>query len=315
MTTPAGGPYVSSAFAFAPGSSGNFTYDVTASDAWTPANSSVTTLNVTEDSTAPAASILCNGAACAAGWYTASPVSVDAGGVRDAGAGADQIRYTTDGTDPTIFTGTVYAGSFNLASEGVTTVKYRAFDRVGNDTGVLTRTVRIDTIAPDTTIDSTPGGATQDTTPIFAFSSPEAGATFQTRLNGGSWSTETSPLTLGPLAENTYTLEVRATDIAGNIDASPASFTFTVDTTAANTTITSAPPAASSSTNASFSFTASDAGPGFECRLDGGAFADCSQPCLLHRPDRGSAHGSRCAPRTPPATSTPRPPRRRGRST
>ena len=71
---------------------------------------------------------------------------------------------------------------------------------------------------------------------------------------------------------------MRATDAAGNVDASPASFTFTVDTTPANTTITSSPPAASSSTSASFSFTASDAGPGFECSIDGGAFADCSSP-------------------------------------
>ena len=79
VSTPAGGPYVSSAFSFNAGATGNFTYDVTASDAWTPPNTTVTTLNVTEDSTAPAASILCNAAACSAGWYTASPVSVDAG--------------------------------------------------------------------------------------------------------------------------------------------------------------------------------------------------------------------------------------------
>ena len=277
VTTPAGGPYVSSAFTFAAGSSGNFTHAVTASDAWTPPNTSVTTLNLTDDSAAPAASILCNAAACSAGWYVSSPVSVTLA-APDAGAGLDQIRYTTDGTDPTIFTGTVYSGAFDVAAEGVTTVKYRAFDRIGNDTGVQSQTVRIDTIAPGTTIDSAPAAATQDTTPTFAFSSPETGSTFQVRLNGGSWTTETSPLTLGPLAENTYTFEVRATDVAGNVDASPASFVFTVDTTSANTTITSSPPAASNSTSASFSFTASDAGPGFECRLDGGAFADCSSP-------------------------------------
>ena len=277
VSTPAGGPYVSSSFTFGAGSTGNFGYGVTANDAWTPANSTLTTLNVTEDSTAPTGGMLCNGAACSAGWYTTSPVSVTLA-APDAGAGLDQIRFTTDGTDPTIFTGTVYAGAFTVAAEGVTTVKYRAFDRIGNDTGVLTRTVRIDTVAPGTTIDSTPAAATQDTTPTFAFSSPEAGSTFQVRIGGGAWTTETSPLTLGPLAEGTYTFEVRATDAAGNVDASPASFTFTVDTSPANTTITSAPATASSSTSASFSFTASDAGPGFECRIDGGAFADCSSP-------------------------------------
>ena len=277
ISTPAGGPYVSSTISFNAGSTGNFTYDVTASDAWTPPNTAVTTLNVTEDSTAPAPSILCNGSACSAGWYTASPVSVTLA-APDAGAGLDQIRYTIDGTDPTVLTGSVYAGAFTVAAEGVTTVKYRAFDRIGNDSGVLTQAVRIDTVAPDTTIDSAPSAATQDTTPTFAFSSTEAGSTFQVRVDGGAWTTETSPLTLGPLAESTYAFDVRAIDAAGNVDATPASFTFTVDTTPANTTITSSPPAASNSTSASFSFTASDAGPGFECRLDGGAFADCSSP-------------------------------------
>ena len=277
VSTPAGGPYVSSAISFSAGSTGNFTYDVTASDAWTPPNTAVTTLNVTEDSTAPTASILCNGAACSAGWYTASPVSVTLA-APDAGAGLDQIRYTTDGTDPTILTGAVYAGVFTVAAEGATTVKYRAFDRIGNDTGVLAQTVQIDTVAPDTAIDSTPAAATPDTTPTFAFSSPEPGTTFQSRVDGGSWTTAVSPLTLGPLAESTYTFDVRAIDAAGNVDATPASFTFTVDTTPANTTITSSPPSASNSTSASFSFTASDAGPGFECRIDGGVFANCSSP-------------------------------------
>ena len=180
VSTPAGGPYVSSAFSFNAGSSGNFTHDVTASDSWTPPNTSVTTLNLTDDSAAPAASILCNAAACSAGWYLSSPVSVTLA-APDAGAGLDQIRYTTDGSDPTILTGNVYGGAFDVAAEGVTTVKYRAFDRIGNDTGVLTQLVRIDTIAPDTTIDSAPAAATQDTTPTFAFSSPEAGSTFQVR--------------------------------------------------------------------------------------------------------------------------------------
>ena len=239
VSTPAGGPYVSSAITFGAGSTGNFTYDVTANDAWTPPNSAVTTLNVTEDSTAPAASILCNGAACSAGWYTASPVSVTLA-APDAGAGLDQIRYTTDGTDPTILTGNVYAGAFTVAAEGVTTVKYRAFDRIGNDTGVLAQTVRIDTVAPDTAIDSTPAAATQDTTPTFAFSSSEAGATFEVRLDGGAW-TSGEPAHSGPRRGLAHLRGARDRP-AGNVDATPATFTWTVDTTAPNTNITSSPP-------------------------------------------------------------------------
>jgi PASTA domain-containing protein/Big-like domain-containing protein len=44
------------------------------------------------------------------------------------------------------------------------------------------------------------------------------------------------------------------------------------------TTITSAPGSLSSSADASFSFTADEAGSAFECSLDGGSFAGCSSP-------------------------------------
>ena len=76
---------------------------------WTPTNSSVTTLNVTEELRLRRSGVLCNAAACAPGWYTAAPVTVTHAAA-DAGAGLDQIRYTTDGTDPTILPGNVYVG-------------------------------------------------------------------------------------------------------------------------------------------------------------------------------------------------------------
>src|SRR5205823_14552287 len=81
-----------------------------------------------------------------------------------------------------------------------------------------------------------------------------------------------------------HTFQVRATDAAGNTDPTPASYTWTVDTTPPpeatppGTTITAAPPARSGSSSASFSFTATEAGSSFACRLDGGAFAPCVSP-------------------------------------
>src|SRR5207302_2007978 len=69
-----------------------------------------------------------------------------------------------------------------------------------------------------------------------------------------------------------------ATDPAGNTDPTPASYTWTVDTTAPDTTITAAPPATSTSSSASFSFTATEAGSSFACQLDASAFTACASP-------------------------------------
>ena len=71
---------------------------------------------------------------------------------------------------------------------------------------------------------------------------------------------------------------MRATDAAGNTDLSPASFTWTVDTAAPNTTITAQPSDPSNVTGPSFSFSSSEGGSTFECQLDGGGWSSCSSP-------------------------------------
>jgi hypothetical protein len=100
---------------------------------------------VTPDSGLPSSSIQCDATACSAGWYTTSPVSITLSS-SDTGSGLSQIKYTTDGSDPTLGNGTVYAGAFNLPSTA--TVKYRAWDNVGNVEAVQSKLVQIDTTAP-----------------------------------------------------------------------------------------------------------------------------------------------------------------------
>ena len=60
----------------------------------------------------------------------------------------------------------------------------------------------------------------------------------------------------------------------------PASFTWVVDTTAPDTTITGNPPNPTNSTSATFNFTGNDGGgtgvASFECNLDGGGFSACT---------------------------------------
>ncbi|EFM12576.1 coagulation factor 5/8 type domain protein [Paenibacillus curdlanolyticus YK9] len=151
-----------------------------------------------------------------------------------------------------------------------------------------------DTTAPETTIDSGPAVVSSSTTATFTFSSNENG-TFEASLDGAAFAASTSPLTLTGLADGSHTLQVRAIDAAGNVDATPASYTWTVDTavtppqdtTAPETTIDSGPAAASNSATATFTFSSNENGT-FEASLDGAAFAASTSPLTL----TGLADGS-----------------------
>jgi uncharacterized repeat protein (TIGR01451 family) len=135
-----------------------------------------------------------------------------------------------------------------------------------------------DTTPPDTTITAGPTGTTTDSTPTFSFTATEAGSTFQCRVDGGAWVSCTSPFTTTVLADGSHTFEVRATDASGNADPTPASRTFTVDTTPPDTTITAGPTGTTADSTPTFSFTATEAGSTFQCRVDGGAWVSCASP-------------------------------------
>lgn len=94
----------------------------------------------------------------------------------------------------------------------------------GNDAVI---TVASDTTPPETTIDSMPTNPSSDPTGDFTFSSSEAG-TFACSVDGGAFASCTSPFATASLPNGAHTFAVRATDAAGNTDASPATFGWTV---------------------------------------------------------------------------------------
>jgi hypothetical protein len=173
-------------------------------------------------------------------------------------------------TSPKAYTG-LAAGSH--------TFHVKATDAAGNSDATPARvTWTIDTTAPNTTITSHPATVTRLTSAAFSFTASEAGATFKCKIDADSYTSCTSPKTYIGLAGGTHTFSVKAKDAVGNSDATPARVTWTIDTTAPNTTITSHPATVTGSTSASFSFTASEAGSTFKCKLDSGSYTNCTSP-------------------------------------
>ncbi len=102
------------------------------------------------DTTAPTVSAQLSPSPNGAGWTNTSPVSVALSAADGSGSGVSQIKYTTDGSDPTSSaTAQVYSGTpFTVAAQGTTTVKFYATDLAGNASAVQTQPVRIDTTPP-----------------------------------------------------------------------------------------------------------------------------------------------------------------------
>ena len=158
-------------------------------------------------------------------------------------------------------------------ADGTYTLSVQAKDRVNTDATPATREFTVDTTAPDTTIDS--AGST------YAFSSSEANSTFECRVDAAAFAPCTSPHALGTLPDGEHTFSVRATDAAGNVDLTPATRSFTVDTAAPDTVIDSGPSGATNDATPTFTFSSSEASTTFECQVDSEAFASCTSPKAL----------------------------------
>ena len=155
---------------------------------------------------------------------------------------------------------------------------------------------------PDTTVGTAPVAGDSAT---VSFSSNESGAQFECRLDGGRSTSCDSPAHFTGLPDGSHTLAVRAIDLAGNVDATPASTSFVTagtpvgDTTPPDTTIAGAIVTGS---HARLTFSSNDAGAHFQCQLDGGAFAACTSPVDYNGLADG-AHTFRARESTSRATS------------
>jgi len=141
----------------------------------------------------------------------------------------------------------------------------------------------IDKTAPITAIISKPNSLDNNATPTFTFSGDNGagngGASLMCKMDNDSYAACASPFTSPVLADGLHTFYVYAVDKAGNQDASPESYAWTVDATAPETQIDSAPSSFFNSASATFAFSSADSDiASFECLLDGVAYASCVSP-------------------------------------
>ncbi len=187
--------------------------------------------------------------------------------------------------------------AFEGLSAGTHTFQVRAEDPAHNvdwEPATYTWTVSpttpgvFDTAPPDTVITNGPVDGTSSTTATITFAgsdneSPGYQLEYECRIDDGAFTACTNPVTYTGLSIGTHTVQVRALDLGGNVDGTPASYTWTIvlgapDVTAPETTITARPDPVTVSTAATFSFTSSESGSMFLCSLDGGALTSCTSP-------------------------------------
>jgi hypothetical protein len=153
---------------------------------------------------------------------------------RDDASGVDRLVLTVDGVS-------LAAGPGDLAVEwdtravvdGWHTLSAAAVDGAGNR-GTASRAVLVDNTPPDTAVTRAPVGDTPSASAVFGFTGTDNLAPidrlgFAWRLDGGAFVDSTErEVTIARLEPGDHVFEVKARDLAGNEDPTPAVARFTV---------------------------------------------------------------------------------------
>ena len=185
------------------------------------------------------------------------------------------LTCTLDGNS---FTPCVSPAEITGLTNGSHTFTVQGVDALGNAGAPASTTWTVDLQPPDTTIDDQPQNPSATSTASFVFSSTEPGSSFECSLDGGGFLPCATPQSYSGLADGSHAFAVRAVDASGNDDPTPATYGWTVDTAAPDTTITTPPISPSQSAAQSFAFTSTEPGSTFRCSLDGGGFVACTSP-------------------------------------
>jgi hypothetical protein len=151
-----------------------------------------------------------------------------------------------------------------------------------------------DKTPPETTLGARPADPSESSTASFTYSSNEPGSSFECALDGAAFAPCPAPgIAYTGLGSGPHSFQVRAIDPSGNVDPTPAGYSFQVVLAAVplrqgpspapprpalDTRLLAKPPARTRDRTPTFRFDANQPGASFECRLDRRPFKACRSP-------------------------------------
>lgn len=185
------------------------------------------------------------------------------------------FSYTLDGLP-------VAAPDFSGLSEGNHTFTVKATDTAGN-VSTASYAWKVDYTAPVISLNSSPHSITNSPDANFSIGVNED-AVYLYSMDGGAWKGSSGPISLSALPEGSHTIEIKASDTAGN-ESSALSFTWTTDYTPPFSSFTAAPLHVSDSATANFTFASNEPSSSFYYRVDGGSWRSSDGSVSLTGPD------------------------------
>lgn len=185
------------------------------------------------DTQPPVTTLVLNGTKATDNWYV-SDVTVSLSAVdNEGGVGVDCIEYSFDGQ-----AWQLYNQPLILTGSGEKIIYYRSKDKANNTEVVQFQLIKIDRIAPTTTVNLTGTRGnndwfTSDVTVTMTAVDNEGGSGVEKTeysFDGTNWLIYTEPFTIN--LEGTSSLYYRSTDLAGNIEITVQSDEINVDTNA-----------------------------------------------------------------------------------
>jgi len=230
-------------------SDGAHTFTVRATDAKGNVDATPATHNWSVDSVAPSLTSTTpaadgTGVATTTAVTAAFSEAMDAGTITPstftvtsaAGSVAGSVAYNATTNSATFTPAAPLSGTTTYSAEVAALVKDAAGNALGTaHTWSFTTAAETDVTPPETTIESGPTGSVRETSASFTFGSSEAGSTFECSLDGAPFAPCTSAVAHDGLSEGGHVFEVKATDASGNTDPTPATRSWTVDTSTETT--------------------------------------------------------------------------------